>query len=329
MYLYRTILSRAWKTTWNHKYLWFFGLFAALLGGGGEYNVLLRGLAGGAEQQIFPGFSRIAETGVFSGQTLANIGQIMRDDPLSLLALLMVFLVVLALIGFLIWLSIVSQAALVNNAARYLTNKTNKNLNFRTGIAAGKEKFWPVFGLNLVVKFLIYLIFISVGFMVVSIAAWPVYVVVFVIFIIIALALSFVIKYAVAYAVIEGRGFVESIREGWKLFIDNWLISLEMGFILFFINLLAGLALVLIVLTLTIPLTFLAVAVFKIAAIAGFWFVAVLASILLLGIIMLGGALLSTFQISSWTGLFVRLSNKGGTSKIVRIVEDIKEKIAA
>lgn len=326
MSLYRTILSQAWKTTWRHKYLWFFGLFATFLGAGGEYNVLFRGFSGNSEQQIFPGFQRIAETGVFSGQTLVNIEKIMKNDPFSLLTLLMVFLVVVIISIFMIWLSVVSQAALVDNSAKYLANK---KVDFKSGIAAGAEKFWPVFGLNLVVKFLVYLIFGLVGWLVILSAPWPIFALIFVIFIVAALSLSFIIKYSVAYVVIKGSGFIESIKNGWRLFINNWLVSLEMAIILFFINLLAGLAVVLIVLTLTIPFMFLVMAVYQVSVTAGFWLMTLLAIVLLLGIIVLSGAVLSVFQISSWTGLFIRLIGKGGTSKIIRIANNAKKKISA
>ncbi len=325
MSLYKTILSQAWKTTWRHKYLWFFGLFATFIGAGGEYNVLFRGFSGGSKQQIFPGLSRIAETGVFSGQTLVNIGGIMRNDPLSLLTLLLVFLIILVIIGFLIWLATVSQIALVNSAAKYLAKK---KVDFRAGVAMGTEKFWPVLWLNVLVKFLIYLIFIIVGILVIANVPWPVFTVAFIISVIAALSLSFIIKYAVAYIVIEENNFVESIKNGWRLFIDNWLVSLEMAIILFFINLLVGLSVVLVILTLTIPFMFLLMAVYQISVTAGFGIVAILALVLLLVIIVLSGAILSVFQISSWTGLFIRLIGKGGTSKIIRVANNVKKKIS-
>ncbi len=36
MTLYRDILGQSLKSAWHNKYLWFFGLFAALLGNAGE-----------------------------------------------------------------------------------------------------------------------------------------------------------------------------------------------------------------------------------------------------------------------------------------------------
>ena len=44
------------------------------------------------------------------------------------------------------------------------------------------------------------------------------------------------------------------------------------------------------------------------------------ALILYVGIIAIVGAVLSTFNVASWTGLFVDLISKGGVAKLTRIV---------
>jgi len=45
-------------------------------------------------------------------------------------------------------------------------------------------------------------------------------------------------KYAIAYVVINKRQVSQAINQGWQLFKENWLVSLEMALILFFINIL-------------------------------------------------------------------------------------------
>lgn len=323
MNLYRTILLESWKTTWNRKYLWFFGLFAALLGGG-EYDVIFKALSGETGAGIIPGWQRISETGIFSSQALFNMGNILKTDPLSLIIPLIALLVVLALSAFLIWLSIVSQAALVNNSAAHLSNK---KVDFKKGLAVGTGKFWTVFGLNASIRILIYILFLIIGLLAIVTSFKTVYIIAFIIFIPAALVLSFIAKYAVAYAVIKGKNFGGSIKDGCRLFADNWLISLEMAFILFLINILIGLGLVLIILALTIPFLFLVAALYKLASAAGFWFIIAFASTLFLLIIAFVGAVLSSFQISAWTGLFMQLENKGEESKLVRIAEAVKTKV--
>lgn len=328
MLLYRNILKGAIKNTWRHKYLWFFGLFAALLGNGGEYEILIRGLTGDSQQSFFPGLKTIAATGVFSIETLSNIGQLFIKEPFTIIMMLLVGLIILILFGFLVWLTIVSQAGLVNNAALIIGNKKN---NFQDGINAGIRNFWPVFGLNIIIKIVVFLVFLLISLPLILTATrvgWQVvsltYGIFFIIFIPLAIALSFIIKYAIAYVVIKRVNFIEAIKSGWQLFIKNWLVSLEMAIILFLINLVIGLILVLVFLILAVPFTFLAMLFYKFASLLGFWLVIVFAVFLFFAAIVLVGSVLSTFQISAWTGLFIELVGKGGVSKINRIMGKIK-----
>lgn len=325
MSLYRKILSRAWQITWRSKYLWFFGLFAALLGNGGELEIIFRGFNGDISQKLLPGWQRFAETGIFNTNIFSNAGRLLINDPISLIFILVVFLMIIFLVGFLIWLVIVSQAALVNNSANIIAGKSH---DFKQGLEVGLKKFWPVLGLNILIKAMIYIVFVLLSLPVIFsvaqsnfIAANLLFLISFLLFIPLAIALSFIIKYAIAYVVIKGSRFVEAIKLGWQLFIKNWLVSVEMAFILFFINFFVGLCLLLLFLILAVPFLFLALIFVKATLYFNFWLIIILALILYLSIIVLVGAGLATFQISSWTGLFVELVSRGGMSKIVRIFD--------
>ncbi len=330
MSLYRGILGRALKITWRHKYLWFFGLFASLLGNGGEYEVLFRGLSGDSGQSFFPFWHNLARTGLFSGQTLDNISQLFKSDTLSMVILLLIGLIILALFCFLVWLTIMSQGALVSNSAGIIAGKVRV---FKDGIVAGVKNFWPVFGLNIIIKAIIYLSFVLIGLPVIFSlfrgsrpGANILYVILFIIFVPIAIAFSFMIKYAIAYVVIKGSGFLQSLSQGWKLFIKNWLVSVEMALVLFFINFLAGLGVILLISILAIPFLFLALVFYKLMSLVGFWLVIFFGLASFLFIIMVVGASLSVFQISSWTGLFIELNGKGGVSKVARVFNLIQGK---
>jgi len=52
----------------------------------------------------------------------------------------MVFIALLTI--FLVWLMAVSQAAIVNNAANIIAEKSH---NLKDGLFSGVKKFWPVF----------------------------------------------------------------------------------------------------------------------------------------------------------------------------------------
>jgi hypothetical protein len=92
-----------------------------------------------------------------------------------------------------------------------------------------------------------------------------------------------------------------------------------MAFFLFGINFLVSLCLVFMVLVLAIPFLFVALVFIKSGLFFSFWVVIILALITLILLILFIGACLSVFQVSAWTGLFVELSGRGGTSKLIRM----------
>lgn len=331
---YRKILSQALKITWRNKYLWFFGLFAVLLGSGGEYEIIFRGLTGDMNQGFLQSAGNIIQTGVFSKSGLANIGALIANDSVHFIIFLMVGLVLLALFGFLVFVAVVSQAALVNNSAAIIKGKGKAKLGIKEGALSGIKNFWPVFGLNAIVKIAVFLALFLAWLPIVLTAdkdaafgANLAYFISFIILIPLAIIFSFVIKYAVAYVVISGANFAESIKKGWALFINNWLVSVEMAFILLVINLLAGLAIGLAVLTLAIPFALMAFVFYKFFAGVGFGLIVILGFIFILCVIILTGAALASFQISSWTSLFIAIAGKGGTSKIVRMAARATRKL--
>ncbi len=322
MTLYRNILSSAWKNTWHHKYLWFFGLFAALIGNGGELEVFFRSFNDRMEGGFLPWLKGMSATGIFSLNALKNIGRLMVEDTGTMLLLIFTLLLVFLLGGFLIWLVIASQIAIVNNTAN---NKLGKKHDIQTGISAATKRFWSVLGLNFIIKFFAYILF---GVLTLPIAMSLVkggvlgygflFVILYIIFIPLILFFSFIIKYAIAYSVIKEENFLEAIKNGWNLFMKNCLISIEMTFILFFINFLAAFALILIFLVLSVP--FLFIIIFSNAlAYINLLFIFIGAIILFIIFTAFVGSILATFQISAWTYLFIELETKGGVSKIKRL----------
>ena len=249
MPFYRNILKQSWKLTWRNKYLWFFGVFAALLGNGGELEILFNNLGGDPGQDFFPFWQRIFSTGVFSSSTYENIDNLLKHDTLNLVIFLIISLIILAVLLFLVWLVIVSQAAIVNSTAAIVKQKNN---TLRDGMTAGVLNFWPVLVLNIIIKAVIYLLLVIISLPVIfsagGLSANLFYVLALIILAPVAIILSFIMKYAIAYVIIYKSKVNEALKRAWLLFKANWLISFEMAVILFFINLLVGLAVVLAIL---------------------------------------------------------------------------------
>lgn len=324
MPFYRNILKQAWSLTWHNKYLWWLGIFAALLGNGGELEILFNNNGANPGQSIFPGLKRIASTGVFKAQTYDNIIDLFRYDTLNMVIVLIMSLFVLAVFILLVWLVISSQGALVNGAAALL-NKRKTAL--RQNWDAGVLNFWPVLSINILLKIVIYILLALISLPLIfwsgNSGSWLLYVLAAIIIIPLAIILSFIAKYSIAYVVINGEKAGEALRRSIKLFKENWLISFEMAVILFFINIIVGLLIVLCILALAAPFLFLGIILFYIFSSLGSYLIAILGFAAFLFIIITGGAALAVFQITVWTSLFLELDKKRGISKLMRVVNNI------
>jgi hypothetical protein len=323
---YRPILKKAWEITKQNRFLWVFGLFAALAGNGGIYEILVKGFDRVAAQG--EAISPMAGGGLYGWGifTLPRLEDVYEKSPLFVNFFWMIALVVLIVLGALVCLNIASRSALIN-CVKKITGRRKTNL--KDGWEAGKKYFWPVLGLNVLSKAatfsLLVLITVPVMFFIVGGSGsfgWNLflYVASFVVFTLLALFVSFMAIYASCFAVLEGLPFVEAIRASWTLFIKNWFVSLEMSLILFLTVILAGLALILFSVFYLIPVSLLLLAFAYLQLEIGFWiivFLAILGWFVLVGFI---GAVLSTFQFSAWTLLFTEINKKRIWSKLLRFV---------
>ena len=323
--LYRNILKQSLRITWRNKYLWFFGLFAALITGEGQ--VLIHEFGNNSSQSFLEGLKNFAETGIFSSNALENIGILLKSDFVAMTILFIVGLIILILLAFLLWLSVISQVALIKESANIIINKIKtKSSGIKNGIIGSANKFWPVFGLNLIIKIAIFTIFILINLPIIftvansNFSANLLYVILFVFFMPVAIIFSFIIKYGICFIVIKNNSFLDSIKNGWNLFANNWLVSIEVSFVLFFINFFAGLGAILLIVILSIPFLFLILLFYELMSLAGSLVMIFLSLIVFLFIIMAVGSGLTVFQTASWTGLFIKLADGGIESKIMRIV---------
>ena len=321
MFSYRNILRQAWAVTWKHKYLWFLGLFASLVAGSGtwEYQVITQNLG---QNTINGSYMRLGN--------ILTIGDVLRDFCLGFISLFQqdiwtilnafsLILITIILLAFFVWMAITCHAALIGSLKKIFTSKKGPgHMSIRDSLSQGARYFWPVLGLNVFVKILIYCIVFLVSlpllFMVVSDASilFAIYIVIFVLFIPSAMSLSLLVKYAIAYKVIDNQSLVASLEKGARLFRQNWLVSLEMAVILFLLNFLfSGIALIIMAL-LVLPLLMLGL-------MFNFFWLVLLSLFLAIVIIVMLGSVLTTFQTASWTDLFLRLKDKGGVAKLERL----------
>ncbi len=320
MFSYRSILKQAWNISWKHKYLWFFGLFASLAVAGGtmEYQFASQGLGQGLINGSFDKLDWLLAASLILQSLWAGLVNLFNQNIFTILNTFSVTLLLLTFLAVFIWLAISSQAALVNNVKKIINSKKTPDISsVRDGLTAGHQHFWQVLGLNILIKLLIgfcfFIISLPLLLMTLNDSPWFVilYTIFFVIFIPIAVSLSLIIKYAISYHVLEDKSFISSLEHGWKLFKRNWLISLETALLLFAINFLASFVLLLILFILFFPLILVSL-LFSLT-----WLVFILFALSLLVTIVFG-SLLTTFQVSAWTDLFLKLRENQGLAKLER-----------
>lgn len=318
MFSYRLFLKQAWNITKKYRYLWFFGIFASLLSIGGEYQLITQSATtrpGGS----FLSNGNIIWQIILSPDFYQGFVNLATENSAALLAVICIFLLSVGLAVIMLYLAILSQSAIVSQSAQILLNKKKKtNLNISDGLAEAKPHFWRVLGLNLfsyiVVVLSLFLISLPLVFLIITdtLAISIAYTLLFIVFAPIALSIALLIKYAIAARVLENTSFVSSIQKGLKIFKNNWLVSLEMALILFIINFAVGIVTLFFIALLFMPMLFIAIQFYA-------PILAAISLVLSIGTMLVVASWLNTFQISTWTGLYLHLQDKKGRSKLERL----------
>jgi hypothetical protein len=337
MFLYRDVLKKSISIAWNHKNLWFFGIFASLLGGVGQYTMSLSRSPEDWSASLFTAAAIFwGQNG--NGNVFSNLVKFFQVDPVSATVFSVFLLIVVILSLFVLWLAVVSQIGLFHNAASIIKNNSKKEtMPIRNGLEKGVKDFWPVFGLNVIGSAMTCFFAALVGLPLVFLTTaadsrvFLSYILLFLVFIPLALAVSFFVKYAIGYVVIKNRKFVDAFVDACKLFGKYWLISLEIALILFIIDFLFVFVLGIALLALAIPFVFamrvVSLALFLFIGWGNFFFFAMIGGLFLtMIVVVLSAAMITTFKTTVWTDVFINLvDKKGGTAKLERLAAGLKK----
>ncbi len=326
MFSYRSILKQAWNIAWKHKYLWLFGLFASIAAASGsfEYSLLANGLQSNPIENSYYHINSMVMVGNAIAAFCVGFINLFSYNILTIINTLTVLIITATLIISFIWLSISSQGALVISVKKLLSQKKKEaTINIKESLTKGHQNFWPVFGLNILVKALIGLALFIIGVPLLFLAVQGqsylafIYTLSFIILTPIAISLLLIVKYAIAYKIIDDETFVDSLKKAWTLFQNNWLVSVEMGIILFIVSFLVGFVILIIISIFIFPYIFF-------AASYGFGALVAVLMFLALALILFIGSLLTTFQVSAWTSLFLELQAGNGEAKLERVFKKRK-----
>jgi hypothetical protein len=254
--VYRPILKVAWQNLWKAKYLWFFGFFAALVGNSGEFNLTINNFSALSDGVAsLSSFKELYIKGL-AGSFGSNLVGLFTNFSASAIVLIVILLAVLI---FLIWLSVSAQAGLLFGAYKEYRKQPS---DFASTFRAGRQNFWQILGLNVIGKVVVWGILLVLGLPLVliyinqssSVAQTIFIIIAFIVLIPISIIVSFIIKYASIFVVVRKDKIGVALKNSWKLFLENWLVSIEMAILLFLVSIATGIAMVLVGIIFAIPL---------------------------------------------------------------------------
>lgn len=323
---YRKILARALKISWKNPWLWIFGLFAAFIGNGSIYEALFRSLNNLADN-ISP-FATLADylnSGVLGMISWQKFVMLSQGDVSGLVMMLLTLLLFICVVALIIGLGVVFQAGAIYSVVEI---DEKKHVSYKQAFKHGVERFWPVLELNVFTKLVMLGVLFLLVYLVYQFAPQSIalYVVATILFVLSGIVIYFLTVFGTAFIVLRKKSALVALNHAWHLFRHNILLSLEMGLILFIINVLAIIAFFIAGFIILSPFFLL----YVILVLSGMKLIATIVAMFMAVVfflfIFLVGAWWATFQLGAWALLFEELVLKGGRSKIGRVWDLIRGK---
>lgn len=308
---FRQALSHSWALVKQKKSLWIFGLLSAVIGQWGLSDFL------GA-------FYRTTKNGfyLFDHQQFYAFFSALNWHRVSIILLYLWLVGIILLVGMsLIFVAIGARGAIISYAIHYY--KTGKILPLHQAWYKGIKKFGSLFTVTLLGRIaqLVDLgIFAWLARMILrndGLASIFLLVMVGALAILIALLLEATMIYASGYILLENKSIKKSLRQGWELLSDHLMLSLELGLVLVFLNVLF--------LGVAVYGSFVAfvpsLIVWILAGLTGFnalvAFGMYTGMIIYTAIILVAAGIFNAFVTCAWVYLFMKMHHEGVMSRTV------------
>ena len=313
---YRQAISNSWKLVWHHKYLWFFGMFATLLGQMGLMELFgkmsftsIGDMVGGESWWLL----------LFRG--LSNVS--LSVAGWTWLAWLVVFSVGVMII--LLFVSVSSQGVLIHASAEWA--KKEKVPEISKSWHKGTSHFWSLLLINLFKKLVIGILASSFGIFIIKSFMAPtssgdlfLFLLLFIVVAIVGMIVSFLAIYTAGYVVVENYPLTWAFPAAWKMFVKHWLVSVEAGLIILCLNILLSIVAVFGLLIVGIP-TYLTWFITTFGGGNTFWFLlSSMMPLLFVILIVWLGSVFTAFTTSIWTYLFMKMHKGGLVSRVLHFL---------
>lgn len=294
---YGNLFLRAWKITWNNKLLWILGFFAGL-GNGVSFNNNFRG--GGNGGNVGPN----QPGGELSPEMQEFLRQLQRPEVVGIFLTVVCVLLLIAVALFV--LGVISRAGLIGGVR---LADDNGKVSLGEAWAVGVRFFWRMLGLELLQ--LLPLVVLVIGGVALAVLTAGVGLVCLLPLLCVAIIL--IIPYNLVFwlagygLVLENLGVFDSVKRGWEMLKNNVAPVLIVGGVLFVGLFVVGLATLIPLIVIAVPVMFAFVADPQhpnLTLLAG----AGLAFLCLLPILWVFTSMLTTWVYSVWTLLYRQLA---------------------
>lgn len=303
---YFGIIKRAWQITWQHKFLWLFGFFAA-------------GLSSASFNFSFPSSQNN------KGLSDLNASQISQQLSEFFLKYWFVFLFLglFFLLIFLVFfvLNIVSNNALIGCVKKIQKDETT---NLKDGFGLGFSKFWKMLGLRVLFGVIVFLTLIILAVPVISLFIFQMYgrglillILALAIFLPLVFIFSFVLNYAMRGLVLENLGIFSSINFGFYLFKNNILQTAVIFLILMAASFAIGVLFLMLLFFIALPFIIFGIIFYFAGGWIGSLIVGIIGFLTLFVLIVLISSVYNTFASCTWTLTYLELEKRARSSVAV------------
>src|SRR3989338_248899 len=319
---YRFVLKKSLALTIKNKKLLYLGFFLALIGNGGEYDILIKNFFFVERGQSIglSGISNFFTTSIITERFFNAVKDLLNFRlPISSFFLILVFMA-------LIYITTTAQGAIIGSV--YNAVKKNHTINIKKAWIQTRGKFFELLAANLVFKggglILAFIISTPIFMLLSSLTSLSISRAALItgalVFTPLAVIVSLLAKYTLIFIVTKNKTPLDAFYHSIALFKVNWLITLENTLLLFVLNFALGLVTWILAVIVSFPIiTALVLTAYPLIYPAGH-FATIIAWTSLALITILGSAL-SVFQYTSWTVLFTRITAKRKLeSKLVRMM---------
>ncbi len=315
MKLYKDVIVQSWHFTAKHSQLWLLGLFAIfVVGNGGEIDRYLRYI------NALVNDGSILNPDFWTQYAWFSFAQ----DSTALLAAgdgrmwLFIILLVASLVA-VAYMTVVAQGGLIYGADR-------EGITFREAFREGQRHALQLLVLHLGTYLIITvcaLLFVGLISSINLQSAGDSHILVVILGVVVlipvVLGISFVARYAANYVVLQNVHIGKAVQSAWKLFTNNLLVTIEMGFIVMIAAFLLNIALLFTTALVVAPYLTTMFAVQPGDMLVQYYNAAFIAAVVYTLSIIVFGSIFSTWQWTAWTLLFKRLQTEKHSSKLVRI----------